>query len=266
MDDVTGLKLADQTDGALTRAVEAIFRPMIDEEIRRLRALGDDAKDTAIAAAVARLQKPATGWQAMSAQERSEELSRRWIVRKANSARKAAPIRRKRKADDFYPSPPEVTHALLAVEGQRLNSFSVVSEPACGDGAMSKVLAEAGIEVVSSDLIDRGFGQPSVDFLCTSSSPSAIVTNPPFNLAREFIKHALGELGVEYLALFLQAGFFQSKVGAELFRAHPPSVIYPLTFRPKFRSDGNFINFSWIVWDRQRPGPTITQPIGRAAQ
>jgi hypothetical protein len=55
---------------------------------------------------------------------------------------------------DFYPTPPEAVRALLSVE----TFTGSVWEPACGDGAISKVLIEAGFEVVSTDLIDRGFG------------------------------------------------------------------------------------------------------------
>jgi hypothetical protein len=32
-------------------------------------------------------------------------------------------------------------------------------EPACGDGAMSRELAAAGHTVISTDLVDRGYGE-----------------------------------------------------------------------------------------------------------
>jgi len=54
-----------------------------------------------------------------------------------------------RQKDDFYPTPPEGTRALLSVE--RFDGS--IWEPACGDGAISRVLIEAGYEVVSSDLV-----------------------------------------------------------------------------------------------------------------
>jgi len=60
----------------------------------------------------------------------------------------------RRVSHDFYPTPPEAVRALLSVE----TFTGSVWEPACGDGAISKVLIEAGFEVVSTDLIDRGFG------------------------------------------------------------------------------------------------------------
>ena len=56
---------------------------------------------------------------------------------------------------DFYPTPAWATHALIESEGFE----GEIWEPACGDGAMSSVLAETGNPVVSSDLYDRGFGE-----------------------------------------------------------------------------------------------------------
>jgi hypothetical protein len=54
-------------------------------------------------------------------------------------------------------------------------------EPACGDGAISKVLETAGYRVVSTDLIDRGYGAGGHNFL-KSTKPLAknIITNPPY--------------------------------------------------------------------------------------
>ncbi|GAB7057373.1 hypothetical protein JCM16163A_41220 [Paenibacillus sp. YK5] len=48
----------------------------------------------------------------------------------------------KRRELDYYPTPPEVTHALmqfLKAEGV-LDGVWLIWEPACGDGAMSEVL------------------------------------------------------------------------------------------------------------------------------
>lgn len=83
----------------------------------------------------------------------------------------------KRAAFEFYPTPPEATRALLSVE-----SFQgAIWEPACGDGAISKVLEAAGYQVVSTDLIDRGYGAGGHNFL-KSTKPLAknIITNPPY--------------------------------------------------------------------------------------
>lgn len=92
--------------------------------------------------------------------------------------------------DDLYETPPEATRALLAVEPLR----GRVWECACGRGAISRVLQDGGCDVVSTDLVERGFGESGVDFLMETSAYAGadiIVTNPPFKLADEFVRHAL---------------------------------------------------------------------------
>jgi hypothetical protein len=102
-----------------------------------------------------------------------------------------------RQADDFYRTPPKATKMLLGVE----QFGSVVWEPACGDGAVSRVLEFHGHTVISNDLHDRGYGEPGRDFLKeTSLLAPEIIANPPFALDDEFAIHAL-DLGVRKLAL-----------------------------------------------------------------
>jgi hypothetical protein len=60
-----------------------------------------------------------------------------------------------RHPEDFYPTPPAGTLALLGVEKFR----GKIWEPACGDGRMSRVLEESGLSMMSSDLYDRGYGE-----------------------------------------------------------------------------------------------------------
>jgi hypothetical protein len=94
---------------------------------------------------------------------------------------------------DLYSTPPEATRALL----DAVALPSCVWECACGKGAISKVLESAGHHVLSTDLNDHGFGDPRIDFLLEprnsiiDSTKWAIVTNPPFKLADEFVRHAL---------------------------------------------------------------------------
>ncbi len=91
-----------------------------------------------------------------------------------------------RHKDDFYATPPEATRALLSVETFK----GLIWEPACGDGAISRVLQER-YPVVSTDLVDRGFGPSGQDFLMQTRVVDNIITNPPFKLATEFIRKSL---------------------------------------------------------------------------
>ena len=53
-----------------------------------------------------------------------------------------------RNKNDFYPTPPEATLALLDKQKFEGNIW----ECACGDGAISKILIDKGYNVYSSDL------------------------------------------------------------------------------------------------------------------
>ncbi|WP_281302148.1 MULTISPECIES: hypothetical protein [unclassified Iodidimonas] len=79
---------------------------------------------------------------------------------------------------DFYPTPPWATYALIHNEDFKGDIW----ECACGDGTMSKVLAETSRPVQSSDLYDRGFGDVGIDFLTASQNVDNIITNPLYKL------------------------------------------------------------------------------------
>ena len=56
----------------------------------------------------------------------------------------------KRKPADFYPTPDEVTQALL--DFWAIPRESLVWEPACGDGHMVKTLKRNGFKVIGTDI------------------------------------------------------------------------------------------------------------------
>jgi hypothetical protein len=72
---------------------------------------------------------------------------------------KRRPVQVARVADpekgDWYPTPAWATQILMDVEP----FVGAIWEPACGDGAMSKVMMAAGHTVYSTDLFDRGYGE-----------------------------------------------------------------------------------------------------------
>jgi len=106
----------------------------------------------------------------------SFRASYRWLGETPLPYRADGRIHQSRARFEFYPTPPEATLALLSAE----TFDGSVWEPACGQGHISKVLAGAGIEVVSTDLVQRDYGTGDVDFLReTVSRAKHIVTNPP---------------------------------------------------------------------------------------
>ncbi|MBB4017625.1 hypothetical protein GGR16_002659 [Chelatococcus caeni] len=151
-----------------------------------------------------------------------------------------------RRSDDFYPTPPEATRALLPW----IEDFPRgVWEPACGDGALAEVLRKAGYAVTPTDLVDRGYGKGGIDFLGTRSAwGAAIVTNPPFKLAQQFIEHA-ERLGIGHMALLLKSNFWQAKRRAPLFRRWRPHQILALNWRLDFTGAGApHTDCMWCIW------------------
>lgn len=126
-----------------------------------------------------------------------------------------------RRALDFYPTPAEVTIALM--EFLQLPK-SKIWEPAAGDGAMVKVLERYGHEVIATDI------QTGDDFLRTIGMADAIITNPPFNLSHEFIIKALQDAPI--VAMVLKSQYWHAKKRFDLYKENPPAYILPLTWRP----------------------------------
>jgi len=166
-----------------------------------------------------------------------------------------------REANDFYPTPPRSTRAMLAEE----EFEGEIWEPACGDGAISEVLTAAGYSVRSSDLIDRGYGDVGVDFLRQSARVDNIVTNPPFKLAEEFVRHAL-KLSRRKVAFLCRLGWLEGKARRQLFLSTPIARVWVHSSRvPMLRggeqmmaNSGGMIAFAWYVWDHDHSGaPTL---------
>lgn len=163
----------------------------------------------------------------------------------------------RRRTTDFYPTPPEVTEALLRF--LHIPETKVIWEPACGNGDMSRVIQSRGNRVISTDLRDTGFGEGGVNFLTTTRQADAIITNPPFSHAEEFIRHALSL--TPNVAMLLKSQFWHARKRAKLFEEHPPAYILPLTWRPDFMFDirgderaSPVMDCLWCVWLEGRTG------------
>jgi len=185
------------------------------------------------------------------------------LTRKSNFVqRSTAPDSEKREKDDFYPTDPVAVDLLLKHE----KFVGPVWECACGDGAISKRLEAHGITHVDTDLVDRGYGTPRVDFLmeCMLLAPD-IITNPPFKLALQFMQHA-HQLKVRKLALFLPVRAIGGKKRGLFYKKSFLKTVYVLLDRPdmwrngiKESENGGMIDFAWFVWDNEADSlnPTV---------
>ena len=164
--------------------------------------------------------------------------------------------------DDLYETPPEAVHALLKVE----TLPPLLWEPACGRGAIAKILREYGHSVWATDLVDYGYenSECGVDFLMerqTRQDIQAIVTNPPFKNGGEFVAKAL-ELAPKVVML-LRLAFMESEKRTPILDSGMLSKVYVFRKRlPMMHRDGwegrkanSGMAFAWFVWDRFHSGP-----------
>lgn len=178
----------------------------------------------------------------------------------------------KRVARDAYFTPAWVTQALVDSVELTVAPWSrletLIWEPAVGDGRMANVLRRAGYTVVGSDVHDYGWnGTFLLNFVREHSSPfggpiHAIVTNPPFDLAREFIRRAIEitRLSCGKVAILQRHEFDAPRSNWPLFK--PPfaqKLILPR--RPKWSDEDKAsprFPYAWYVWDWQHGGaPTM---------
>jgi hypothetical protein len=168
-----------------------------------------------------------------------------------------------RKERDLYETPAWATEALLP----HLRPLKVIWEPACASGKMVRVLAtvaevwgcdiEPGAEFVYADFLGPT-PRVDVDYI------SAIITNPPYELATEFIERALDRtrhLG-GLVAMLLRTDFDHAKTRARLFADHPAfAKKVVLTRRIRWFEDSKgspSFNHAWFIWDWLHVGaPTL---------
>jgi hypothetical protein len=143
-------------------------------------------------------------------------------------------------------------------------------EPAAGRGAITNVLRARGHEVVASDIFDYGNLDFVDDFLTMEQAPphvEAIVTNPPFKLAAEFVAHGLRL--VPKVVVLLRLAFLESERRSSILdtgrlaRVHVFKNRLPMMHRhgwtgPKASSA---TAFAWFVFDREYRGPATINRI-----
>lgn len=160
--------------------------------------------------------------------------------------------------DDLYETPPEAIAALMAAE----KLPEVIWEPACGPGAIVRVLRGAGHMVYATDLVDYDSpdqDEAGWDFLMEHQLPlgvQGIVMNPPFKNATEFAEKALALCPRVYM--LGRTNFLESQKraavldGGDLARVLIFRNRLPMMHRAGWngKKSGNSMSFAWFVWER----------------
>lgn len=178
---------------------------------------------------------------------------------------------KERESNDFYATDPMAIDKLVGV----MSLPSKIWECACGLGHLSEELKSFGFKVVSTDLVDRGYGDV-VDFLQTKDIPegcTCILTNPPYKYALDFIKHSLDLFPENGLCImFLKTTFLEGqKRYDELFSKNPPHYVLQFSRRVLCAKNGEFqrmkdgggsaVSYAWFVWKKGYQGNTVIKWI-----
>ncbi len=122
------------------------------------------------------------------------------------------------------------------------------------------------IGINSCDLIDRGYGEGSIDFLKHkfNNKYNTIITNPPFNLFQEFAEKAL-ELSNHKVIMFGKLQALEGFKRASFMEKSPLKNVYVFKKRQNPLRNGNPLDekgkpwastmaFAWFVWDKTYTG------------
>lgn len=137
-----------------------------------------------------------------------------------------------------------------------------VFEPSCGEGHLSKWLVERGHDVLSTDLVDRGYGIGGVDFFKVGEGGDMfgdcqgtkllrewangetfdILTNPPYNVSLDYVLHAIELIPDDgHVLMFLKTTFLEGKQRKKLiFDVNPPRYVFQYSERILCAKNGDF--------------------------
>jgi hypothetical protein len=158
-----------------------------------------------------------------------------------------------RHPDDFYSTPGWCVRAILP-HLQPVSAFTL--DPCAGDGAILREINHGiGLEINR----DRA-AQCEGIYLRNALSPEPwpacrqVITNPPYNLAMQFVVRALKECDGE-IAMLLRLNWLGSQKRAAFHRSRP-SDVFILPRRPSFTGDGraDATEYAWFVWGLNRGG------------
>lgn len=180
---------------------------------------------------------------------------------------------KKREQNDFYATNPHALEIFLdKLKEDGIELHSRVWECACGQGHLSNVLKTRGIDVASTDLIDRGYGEDCIDFLKYETVfplDLDILTNPPYKYAKEFVEKGLELVDKgHYVIFFLKIQFLEGQERKKMFEKYPPKYVYVNSARQLCAMNGEFEKYNatalcycWYIWEKDWKGETVVRWI-----
>ena len=181
-----------------------------------------------------------------------------------------------REENDFYPTPEWTVHRFLEKTDGRLPG-GLWLEPCAGEGAIisavrSSKSARRHVPFHAVELQERFienllelpgvYKATSCNFLDwkwlestngqRSERADVIITNPPYTLAYDMVKHALKQ--ADAVCMLLRINFLASELRCEWMQEHTPDI-FVLPNRPSFRGKGtDACEYAWFLWDKHSNG------------
>lgn len=171
--------------------------------------------------------------------------------------------RQLRQLNNFYATHPSCTADILREE----EFHKDVLEPFCGVGSMSEVIKQNGHNVLSYDIVDRGYGLVGdfyqVDF---PRRKYDVITNPPYDNVIDVVLRCL-DICKEKVAVLMPLRYLSSGSRYnELYKKCPPKRVYVYQERiciaknadfEKYNDAGaNMEIYAWYIWERGYKGTT----------
>ena len=183
-------------------------------------------------------------------------------------------MNKKRKPNDFYPTPPNVCRSVIQVAKQVgalkcYNNNLTVLEPSAGDGAFFRGLRNQGfscythmVEPHEKPWIDPN-DQRCLVFQTTleefnrkvfrsGHGYGLIIGNPPYSLAEEHVRLCLGMLSPGgSLVFLLRLSFLESKKREVFWSENPCSSVHVFSRRPSFTANSktDCAAYAVFVWN-----------------
>lgn len=176
-----------------------------------------------------------------------------------------------REENDFYKTDPKALEVFL----DNFELHKNVWECACGDGGLSEVLISHGYNVLSTDIVDRGYKNLLFTknfFEFDAEYNGDILTNPPYKYATEFVLHSLELIPTgNYVVMFFPIQFLESQKRYDsVFKKFPPKYVYVFSNRVDTAMNGEFEKYKkcgptrcycWFVWEKGFNGEPIIRWI-----
>lgn len=176
---------------------------------------------------------------------------------------------KERQANDYYATDPKAIDILL--ENEKFEGS--IWECACGGGHLSERLIKNGYDVISTDLVDRGYGETGVDFLlCDKALGDNIITNPPYKHVQAFCEKAYSLVGNgKKVAMFMKLLHLEGKARKKMWLEMPLKTLYVSSsrilcakngdFEEMIKGGGSATAYAWYVWEKGYKGETVIKWI-----